>query len=85
MYDFQGVDLVYSLTDLTHDEGDSRLREGLWLLKLVVELSPSAHLQNNVYIRSIVEAAIHFDDVGVVEEHLDLDLADELVGYFFLM
>lgn len=29
MYDFQGVDLVYSLTDLTHDEGDSRLREGL--------------------------------------------------------
>lgn len=51
----------------------------------MIELPSSSNFQNDVDIGSIIEAAIHFNDVGMVEKHLDLHFADELVGYFLLM
>lgn len=80
----QRVDLVDRLTDLPHDERDPRLRQRLGFFELVVELPPCPHLQNNVYIGRVVETAVHLDDIGVVEEHLDLDLSRELVGDLLL-
>jgi hypothetical protein len=51
----------------------------------VVELSSSSYFQNNVDVGGIVETAIQFDDVGVIEEHLDFNFSDELIGYLLFM
>ena len=45
----------------------------------MVELSSGSHFEDDVDVVGVVEAAVHLDDVGVVEEHLDLDLSGELV------
>jgi hypothetical protein len=83
--DPKGVDFVDGLTDLAHDEGDAGLVEGLGLLELVVELSPGAHLEDDVDVGHVVKAAVHLDDVGVVQEHLNLYLADKLLRYLLLV
>lgn len=51
----------------------------------MIELSSRPHLQDNIDIDCVVEAAIHLDDIGMVEEHLDLDLSGKLIGDFLLM
>ena len=39
------------------------------------ELSSHSYLKDNVDVGGIFEAAVHLDDIGMVEEHLYLDLA----------
>lgn len=51
----------------------------------MVELSSCADFQDDVDVGDIVEAAIHFYDVRVVEKHLDLYFSDELVSYLLLV
>jgi hypothetical protein len=46
----------------------------------VVKLPAGADLQNDVNIALIVEVAVHFDDVGVVEVHLDFELSYKLLS-----
>lgn len=83
--DTQRVDLIDCVADLLHDEGDARLGQRLCLLELMVELSACAHLQNDVDIGGIVEAAVEFDDIGMIEKHLDLHLSDKLVSDLLFM
>jgi hypothetical protein len=83
--DPQRMDLVHGFTDLPHNEGDPCLRERLRLLELMIELPSSSNFQYNVDVDCIVEAAIHLDDVGMIQEHLYLDLTCELIGNFLLM
>lgn len=45
----------------------------------MVKLPSCSNLQDDVYIVFIVEVAVHFDDVGVVEIHLDFQLSDKLL------
>jgi hypothetical protein len=47
----------------------------------MVELPSGPYLQDDVDVAGIVEAAVHLDDVGMVQEHLDFDLTRELVRY----
>ncbi len=79
------MDLVDGLADLPHNEGNAGLGEGLGFFELVVELPARTDLENDVDVGCVMEAAVHFDDVGVVEEHLDFDLTDELVSDLLLM
>jgi hypothetical protein len=51
----------------------------------MVKLSACSHFQNDVDIRIIVKAAVHLDDVGMVKEHLNFNLSDELVSYLLLV
>jgi len=78
------VDFVDGFADLLHDGRNFVLCHGLRLPQLVVELPSSAHLQDDVDVVLVIEVPIHFDDVGVVEVHLDLQLADELLCYLLL-
>ena len=50
----------------------------------MVQLSSGSYFQDDVDVVGVVEAAVHLDDVGVVEEHLDLHLSGELVGDLLL-
>lgn len=85
VYDPERVDFVDSLADLSHDEGDPGLGQRLSLFELMVKLSSSPDLQDDVDVECIVEAAVHLDDVRVIEVHLDLHLPYELIGDFLLM
>jgi hypothetical protein len=70
---------------LLHNEGYPRFCKGLRFLELVIELSSSADLENDIDIKSVVEAAIQFNDIGMVEEHLDLNLPNELISDLLLV
>lgn len=85
MNDPKRVDLVDCLANLLHYKCYSWLRERLRLLQLVIELTSSSNLKNNVDISRVVEAAIHFDYIGVIEKHLDLYFSNELIRYLLLM
>ena len=63
---FKRVDLVNSITYLTHDEGYSCLWERLRFFELMIELTSSSNFKNNVDVGNIIKAAIHFDDVGMI-------------------
>ena len=65
---------------MLHDGGNFALGHGFSLLELVVKLPAGADLQNDVNIALVVEVAVHFDDVGVVEVHLDFELSYKLLG-----
>ncbi len=82
--DSVGVNLVDRLADLPHDAGGFGLGHWLWLLKHVIELSPRPHFQDDENVLLIVKKTIHFNDVAVVEVHLDLQLPDKLVSDFLL-
>lgn len=79
-----GVQLVDRLTNLPHDAGHLVLRHRLVLLQLFEELPARTHLQDNVDVNGVVEEAVHADDVGVVQEALDLELSDKLLGDLLL-
>lgn len=44
------------------------------------QLSSCSDLQNDVDVGFIIEISVHFDDVRVVEVHLNLQLTDELLN-----
>jgi hypothetical protein len=78
VYDFVGVHVVQCLADLLHDGASGFLVEFSLLLEEGVELSRAAELLNEVEVLLIAEEAVEPDDVGVVQEALDLHLAGEL-------
>ena len=60
------------------DEGGGFLGEGLSAGDDVEELSVAAQLHDDVEVLVVAEVAVDLDDVGVVEEALDLQLPHEL-------
>lgn len=85
MNDPKRVDLVDCLANLLHYKCYSWLRERLRLLQLVIELASGSNFKNNVDISRVVEAAVHFDDIGVVEKHLNLYFSNKLIRYLLFM
>lgn len=85
MYDPERMDLIDGIAHLLHDEGYPCLRQRLRLLELMVKLPSCSDLQNNVDVDCVVEAAIHLDDIRMIEEHLDLNLSGELICYLLFM
>ncbi len=64
------------------DPACSLLNSEFFLLFDVEEQTATLHvLHDDVEIAEIVEKAVEFDYVGVVQEHLDLELVDELVQH----
>jgi hypothetical protein len=51
----------------------------------MVQLPSCANLQNDVDVDRIAEAAIHLDDIRMVQKHLYLHLSCKLIGYFLFM
>lgn len=85
MYDPKRMDLIDCIADLLHNEGYPCLRQGLRFLELMIQLSSRSDLQNNVDVDRIMEAPIHLDDIRMIEEHLYLNLSDELISDLLLM
>ncbi len=82
--DTQRMNLVHSVADLFHQECHFCLRELLGLFQEMVQLSSCTHFQNYVNVLVVIEVTVQFDDVGVVQKHLDLQFADELLGDLLL-
>lgn len=51
----------------------------------MIQLPSCPYLQNDVDIDGVTEAAVHLDDIRMVEIHLDLHLSCKLICYFLLM
>jgi hypothetical protein len=51
----------------------------------MIQLSPGSYLQYNVDVNRIMEAAIEFDDIRMIEKHLDLHLTCKLIRYLLFM
>ena len=79
-----GVQLLDSRADLLHDVCSLEFGHGLTPLQLLVELSSRRKLKNQVDMVLVIEESEHLDDVGVVQELLDLDFPCELVDNFLL-
>lgn len=76
---------VDCIANLLHNEGYLCLGQWLRLLELMVELPSRPDLQNNVDIDGIMEAAVHLDDIRMIEEHLYLNLSNELICNLFFV
>ena len=85
MNDAQTMDLIDRLADLFHHKGNPGLGQRLGLLELMIQLPSCAYLQDDVDIDGITEAAIHLDDIRMIEIHLDLHLSCKLIRNFLLM
>lgn len=48
----------------------------------MIELPSCADFEDDVYVGSVIEEAIHLDDVGMVQVCLDLKLSNKLVDDF---
>ena len=83
--DPQWMNLVDRLTDLLDVSGDFLLGHGFAAFKLMVKLAACSNLQNNVNISLVIKVAVHFDDVWVVEEHLNLKFSDKLLHNLLIL
>lgn len=77
--DTQRMNLVHSIADLFHQECHFCLRYLHRLFQKMVKLPSCPHLQNYVNFLVVIEVTVQFDDVGVVQKHLDLQFADKLL------
>lgn len=80
MGDSEIVQVVDGRGDLPNDEGCFFLADSL-LLGALVEGSSVHVLEDEVEVRLIVEAAVHLEDVGMLEAALDPDLEGQLVHH----
>jgi len=78
MNDFVLVHVVQSSADLLHDILGHILWDFSLFLQEVVQLSWKAELKHQVDIVLVGEEGEHFDNVGVVQETLDLYLSHQL-------
>ena len=78
------MQLLHSRTNLLHVTSRLDLSHRLTSLQLLIQLAIQSHLQHNVYVIFVVETSIHFDNVWMTQEHLNLHLADELIHYLLL-
>lgn len=46
----------------------------------MVQLPACSYFQNDIDMGFVVEISVHFDDIGVAEIHLNLQLPDELLS-----
>lgn len=70
---------VDRLQKVLGDERSGLLCDELLLRYDVVELPVATQLEQRVEVHLVVEETVDIDDVGVVEEGLDLELSDELL------
>ena len=82
--DFQGVNFVDCFTDLFHQEGHFSFGQIGVLFQVIIQLPTCTHFQDNVNVLYIIKIPVHLDDIGVVQENLDLKLPDKLLGDFLL-
>ena len=72
------VHVVKSPAGLTDYVSGHVFRDSSSLLQKTIELSGNAQLHSQVYKLLVREETVHLYDVGVVQEHLDLDLPQQL-------
>lgn len=69
--DSQGMNLIDCFTHLLYYGCNFILSHWLWPFELMEKLPSSSHLKNNVDIVFIIKVAIHFDDIRVIQKHLN--------------
>jgi hypothetical protein len=85
MDDVIPMQLADSIADLLHDESHSCFGHGLMFFEVFIELSICTEFEDDVDIDMIIKKPIHLDDVGMVDETLDFEFSDELLGDFLLL
>ena len=78
MDDLVFMHVVKGPAGLTDDVSGHIFRDSSSLLQKAIELSGNAQLHRQVDELLVREKAVHLYDVGVVQEHLDLDLSQQL-------
>jgi hypothetical protein len=74
----------HRVADLSHEPGHIFFRHRGLLFKLMEELSTSTHFHDQIYGLGVIEKPEKFHDISVVEEHLNLNFSDELLGDLLL-
>ncbi len=78
------MDLFNSVTHLSHRESYIFFCHWGLLFKLVIQLSASSYLHDQVDSRFIIEKTVQFNYMGVVQKHLNLQLSYELFSYLLI-
>lgn len=78
------VNLIDSLANLFHQECRFLFGQIRVLFQVMIQLPACAHFQNNINVLVVIKVAVHLDDVGMTEVHLDFQFADELFRNFLL-
>ena len=65
------MELLDSSTDLLHQSCSLDLVHGFSPFEFFVELAAGCEFQDDAEMLLVVEAAVHLDDVGVIQKHLD--------------
>lgn len=80
MRDADVVEVVDGRGDLPDDAGDLWFLQSL-LLEFLVEGASVHVLQHDVEVGLVVEAAVHLQDIAVLDAALDADLQGQLVDH----
>ena len=88
--DFVLVHAFYSLKEVLGNKGSGLLRKIFVLGDNIVELAVRAEFEKSVEVSLIMEKTVNINDVGMIQEGLDLQLSNELLediilNYFFLL
>ena len=84
MYNPIAMEFVNWGAYLLHEACSFDLRQRLTALELLEELTAHCYLEDNVDVLLVFEKAIHFDNVWVVQKHLDFYFSYELLNDFLL-
>lgn len=74
-----------SFQHLSCNNRSSLFRQRFMSLKQLKQMPVFSQLQQQVNVRFVTEKGVEFDQVGVGQERLDFDLADELVQGFLVL
>jgi hypothetical protein len=85
MNDPKRMYLIYSLANLPHNKRNFGLRQRLCLFELMIKLSSRSNFQNDVNIKRIMKASIHFDDIRMIKIELDFEFSNELLDNIFIL
>lgn len=83
MDDSIGVQLLHSRTNLFHYSSHLDLRHWFASLELLIQLTSHGYFEYDINVLFIIEAAVHFDDIWVIQIHLYFDFSDKLIYDLF--
>ncbi len=84
MDDFEVVEVPHCLTYLLDGVGGRQFLQPRLLFYHLIKLSGRSQLQQQVNIVLIMEEPVKFDDIRVIQVHLNFELASELIKNSFL-
>ena len=77
--------ILKSLSDFSRNDWNSFLSKFLFFLHEIKQLTITAKFHQQINIVWIREISVEFDQIRMIQEHLNLDLSDQLVYHLGLL